>query len=144
MVPRNNWPVSVIVSFAMRNSEIAPTPTDTHTQTLTHGAEGKRELSFGLLLPEFVCVRWEHKTTIIKGRLELPCSLGWVGDFSTLGLRVVTNWSAFDSAAKHDITKMNERGYILVFPLVCFGWNTGKKHSTNLNIHSVAMAVHYG
>jgi len=54
-------------------------------------------------------------------------------------MRVVTNWSAFDSAAKHDITKMNERGYILMFPLVFFGWSTGKKHSTNLNIHSVAM-----
>lgn len=56
MVPRNNWPVSVIVSFATRNSEITPTPTDTHTQTLTHGAEGKREqLVRGLIAR--VCVR---------------------------------------------------------------------------------------
>ncbi len=42
-VPHNNWPVSIIVSHAMRNSEVIAThphtPTHTHTctWTLTHG-----------------------------------------------------------------------------------------------------------
>ncbi len=115
-VPHNNWPVSIIVSHAMRNSEVIDTHPHTHMHLNSHTLSAESR-SYGVFLPEFMCVRWEHKTTIIKGRLELPCSLGlgrWLQHF-----RVETKWSAFDSGPKHDITRWMREDTFYCFHL-CF------------------------
>lgn len=124
-------------------------PPHTHTHAHLHGhphpnshtlsAESR---SYGVFLPEFMCVRWEHKTTIIKGRLELPCSLGlgrWLQHF-----RVVTKWSAFDSGPKHDITRWMSEDTFYCFHLCFLDGIQERNIPPTSTSNSVAMAVHYG